>query len=97
MKNFIPLLICLLSLFVVSVRDNTFNILPPTSWYDVIGCLIVIGTVASFIWGVVQQTEDNELRRSNNRKDSQRRVLLGHSPVRKTTAPLAPPKSPSED
>lgn len=96
MKNFIPMLICLLALFFVAFKDGTFNVFSPQSWYDIIGCLSVIGVIISTFWGLYQQQEDNNLRRLNTRKDVQKRVLAGYQPSQNKkpdAKPLAPPKS----
>jgi len=96
MRNFIPTLICLIALFFVAVKDTTYNVAPPYSWYDVIGCLVVVFLIVSFVWGMVQQSNDNDVRRVRER---QQKISL-HSGLQTTppalrsnsVKPLDPPK-----
>jgi protein-S-isoprenylcysteine O-methyltransferase Ste14 len=94
MRNFIPTLICFVALFFVAVKDSTYNVAPPYSWYDVVGCLAVVALIVSFIWGIVQQSSDNDSRRSATFRAARQGV---QTTPPKTTAtnksvPLDPPK-----
>lgn len=95
MKNFLPTLLCLVTLLFVAWRDGTAS-LPPYTWYDVVGILAVVGLVASFIWGLVQQANENEVENTANRKialySSNRRPLDRTTPPKQSGVPTKPPE-----
>lgn len=98
MKNFIPTLICLVVLFFAALKDNTFNVAPPMSWFDVAGMFAVAGLVATFIWGLVQQSNDNDTRRASELRQRAQESFpsprAGAVPKKPTT--LASPKRESD-
>ena len=94
MKNFLPTLLCLATLLFVAWKDATFNVFPPTTWYDVLGIVGLAGLVASFVWGLIQQAEENSVQYASQRRTAlyNPRVAGGYQPSQRQGKPTNPPK-----
>lgn len=94
MKNFIPTIILIISLFYAISRS-----VPGDDWYDVAILLFLGGIVISFFWGMYHTNEDKAIERRTKVLNQQRAQIPprpANAPVRRA-APVRLSQEPAEE